>query len=73
MVEGRVKKYYQEVVLLEQIFVMDNKSSISQVLLDSAKEIGAPVTISGFLRYELGEGIERTKTDFAAEVASMAN
>lgn len=72
MVEGRVKKYYQEVVLLEQIFVMDNKNSISQVLIDSAKEIGAPVTISGFLRYELGEGIERTKTDFAAEVASMA-
>ena len=72
MVEGRVKKYYQEVVLLEQIFVMDNKSSISQVLIDSAKDIGAPVTISGFLRYELGEGIERTKTDFAAEVASMA-
>ncbi len=73
MVEGRVKKYYQEIVLLEQIFVMDNKSTISQVLLDSAKEIGAAVTISGFLRYELGEGIERTKTDFAAEVASMAN
>lgn len=73
MVEGRVKKYYQEVVLLEQIFVMDNKSTISQVLLDSAKDIGAPVTISSFLRYELGEGIERIKTDFAAEVASMTN
>lgn len=73
MVEGRVKKYYQEVVLLEQIFVMDNKTTISQVLLDSAKEIGAPISISSFLRFELGEGIERTKTDFAAEVASMTN
>lgn len=73
MVEGRIKKYYQEVVLLEQIFVMDNKTPISQVLVEAAKEVGAPVTISGFLRYELGEGIERTKTDFAAEVASMAN
>jgi len=72
MVEGRIKKYYQEVVLLEQIFVMDNKTPIAQVLIESAKEIGAPVTIRGFLRYELGEGIERTKTDFAAEVASMA-
>lgn len=72
MVEGRVKKYYQEVVLLEQIFVMDNKSTITEILQQSAKEIGAPVTISGFVRYELGEGIERTKTDFAAEVASMA-
>ena len=73
MVEGRIKKYYQEIVLLEQIFVMDNKTPISQVLVEAAKEIGAPVTISGFLRYELGEGIERTKTDFAAEVASMTN
>ncbi len=73
MVEGRIKKYYQEVVLLEQVFVMDNKTPISQVLSEAAKEVGAAVTISGFLRYELGEGIERTKTDFAAEVASMAN
>ena len=73
MVEGRVKKYYQETVLLEQIFVMDNKTPISQVLVEAAKEIGAPVTLKAFLRYELGEGIERTQTDFAAEVASMTN
>lgn len=72
MVEGRIKKYYQEIVLLEQMFVMDNKSSISQVLIEAAKEIGAPVKISSFLRYELGEGIERTQSDFAAEVASMS-
>ena len=73
MVEGRVKKYYQEIVLLEQIFVMDNKTQITQVLVDAAKEIGSPVSIKGFLRYELGEGIEKTKSDFAAEVASMTN
>ena len=73
MVEGRIKKYYQESVLLEQIFVMDNKTPISQVLVESAKEIGAPVTIKAFIRYELGEGIERSKSDFAAEVASMTN
>jgi len=72
MVEGRVKKYYQETVLLEQIFVMDNKTPISQVIADAAKEIGAPIVLKGFLRYELGEGIERTQSDFAAEVASMA-
>lgn len=72
MVEGRVKKYYQEVVLLEQIFVMDNKTPIAQVVAEAAKEVGAPVAIKGFLRYELGEGIEKTKSDFAAEVASMA-
>ena len=74
MVEGRVRKYYQEIVLLEQVFVMDNKTPISQVLLEAAKEIGAPITIKGFLRYELGEGIERAeKADFASEVASMSN
>ena len=74
MVEGRIKKYYQEIVLLEQVFVMDNKTPISQVLVEAAKEIGAPVSISSFLRYELGEGIERAaKADFAAEVASMTS
>jgi elongation factor Ts len=73
MVEGRVKKYYQEIVLLEQVFVMDNKTPISQVLVEAAKDIGAPVSLKGFLRYELGEGIERTQTDFAAEVSSMTN
>lgn len=72
MVEGRVKKYYQETVLLEQIFVMDNKTPINEVISNMAKEIGAPIALKGFLRYELGEGIERTQSDFAAEVASMA-
>lgn len=72
MVEGRVKKYYQEIVLLEQVFVMDNKTPISQVLMEAEKDVGAPVSLKGFLRYELGEGIERTQTDFAAEVASMS-
>jgi len=73
MVEGRIKKYYQEIVLLEQIFVMDNKSTIAQVVADAAKELGAPIALTGFFRYELGEGIERSKSDFAAEVASMTN
>lgn len=73
MVEGRVKKYYQEVVLLEQIFVMDNKTPVAQVIAEASKEVGAPVTIKGFVRYELGEGIEKSKSDFAAEVASMTN
>jgi len=73
MVEGRVKKYYQETVLLEQVFVMDNKTQIKQVILDAAKEIGSSIELKGFIRYELGEGIERAQADFAAEVASMAN
>jgi elongation factor Ts len=73
MVEGRINKYYQEVVLLEQVFVMDNKTPIAQVLVEAEKDVGAPINIKSFLRYELGEGIERTKSDFAAEVASMTN
>ena len=73
MVEGRIKKFYQEIVLLEQIFVMDNKTPISKVLLEAEKEVGAPVTIKNFIRYELGEGIEKTQSDFAAEVASMSS
>jgi elongation factor Ts len=73
MVEGRVNKYYQETVLLEQVFVMDNKTPVKQVILDAAKEIGSPIMLKGYVRYELGEGIEKTQSDFAAEVASMAN
>lgn len=73
MVEGRVNKYYQETVLLEQVFVMDNKTPVKQVILDAEKEIGSPIILKGYVRYELGEGIEKTQSDFAAEVASMAN
>lgn len=73
MVEGRVNKYYQETVLLEQVFVMDNKTPVKQVILDAEKEIGSSIMLKGYVRYELGEGIEKTQSDFAAEVASMAN
>ena len=72
MVEGRIRKYYEEVVLLEQVFVMDNKTKISEVLKNAEKEIGAPVSISSFRRFTVGEGIEKEQGDFAAEVASMA-
>ncbi len=72
MVEGRIRKYYEEVVLLEQIYVMDNKTKISQVLKDAEKDIGAPVKISSFVRFNLGEGIEKQQGDFAAEVAAAA-
>jgi len=72
MVEGRVRKYYEEVVLLEQIYVMDNKSKVSQVVADAAKDIGAPVAITAFAHFKLGEGIEKQETDFAAEVAAAA-
>jgi len=72
MVEGRVRKFYEEVVLLEQVFVMDGKTKIADVVEQFAKEIGTPVLLKGFVRYNLGEGIEKEETDFAAEVQAQA-
>ncbi len=71
MVEGRLRKFYEEVVLLEQIFVVDQETRISKVVENAAKAAGAPIRIAGFARFALGEGIERPRTDFAAEVASQ--
>ncbi len=71
MMEGRVRKYYEEVVLLEQNFVMDDKVKIKDLLKNFGTEIGAEVNISGFKLFILGEGIEKKENDFAAEVASM--
>ncbi|HZH27067.1 MAG TPA: translation elongation factor Ts [Azospirillaceae bacterium] len=72
MVEGRIRKYYEEVVLLEQTYVVDGETKVAQVVERAAKEIGAPVKIAAFARFQLGEGIEREQSDFAAEVASLA-
>ena len=73
MVDGRIRKYYEEVVLLEQVFVMDGESKISKVVADASKEAGAPVALKGFVRFALGEGVQKEETDFAAEVAKAAN
>ncbi len=73
MVEGGLRKFHQEVVLLEQAFVMDGKTKVSKVVEDAAKTAGAPVRLVGFLRFALGEGIEKKTEDFAAEVAAQAN
>jgi len=70
MVEGRLRKYYEEVVLLEQVFVIDGESRITQVLEKASKDLGAPVAITGFARFNLGEGLEKEESDFAAEVAA---
>ena len=70
MVEGRMRKFYEEVVLLKQAFVMDPDRTIEQVLADASKELGTPVEISGFARMALGEGVEKKSEDFAAEVAA---
>jgi elongation factor Ts len=71
MVEGRLRKYYEEVVLLEQIFVIDGESRVSKIAEAAAKEAGAPIRVTGFARFALGEGIEKEQSDFAAEVAAQ--
>ncbi|MEO1223225.1 MAG: translation elongation factor Ts [Pseudomonadota bacterium] len=70
MVEGRLRKYYQEVVLLEQTFVIDGESKVASAVEAKSKELGAPIAITGFARFTLGEGIEKDEGDFAAEVAA---
>ncbi|MEQ8441691.1 MAG: translation elongation factor Ts [Alphaproteobacteria bacterium] len=70
MVEGRLRKYYEEVVLLEQVFVVDGENKVAKVVENAASDIGAPVKLTGFARFELGEGIEKKEDDFAAEVAA---
>jgi elongation factor Ts len=71
MVEGGLRKFHQEVVLLEQLFVFDGKTRVSKVVDEAAKQVGAPVRVAGFLRFALGEGIEKRAEDFAAEVAAQ--
>ena len=70
MVDGRLKKFYQEVVLLEQTFVIDNETKISAVIEKKANELGKQVELTGFHRISLGEGIEKNEADFASEVAA---
>lgn len=72
MLEGRIRKYYEEVVLLEQTYVIDGETKVRKVVENVAKEIGTPVKLTGFVRYALGEGIEKAESDFAAEVAAAA-
>ncbi len=70
MVEGRLRKFYEEAVLLKQVFVVDGERPIETVLADAAKEVGAPVSLTGFVSFRLGEGVEKEESDFAAEVAA---
>jgi len=70
MVEGRLRKFYEEVVLLKQAFVLNPDITVEKALKDAEKDIGAVAKITGFVRFALGEGIEKEETDFAAEVAA---
>ncbi len=70
MVEGRIRKFYEEVVVLEQAFIMDPDKKVKDIVAEAAKELGAPVELKSFVRFALGEGIEKKEEDFAAEVNS---
>ena len=72
MIEGRMRKFYQEVVLLSQTSVIDGETKIAGVIANAAKQTGTGITLKAYLRFELGEGIEKKKDDFAAEVKAAA-
>ena len=73
MVEGRLRKFYEESVLLEQVFLIDDtKRKVSEVISDKAKELGTEITLSGYVHFKLGDGIEKKEADFAAEVAELS-
>jgi elongation factor Ts len=72
MVEGSMAKFRKEHSLLSQLFVMDNKTPVADVVAQTAKDAGAPITLAAFVRFQLGEGIEKKQEDFAAEVAAAA-
>ena len=71
MVMGRISKYYKEVCLLEQPFIKDGDLSVTQYTEKVAKELGGSIKVTGFVRYEKGEGLEKKEDNFADEVASM--
>jgi elongation factor Ts len=72
IVESGLKTYYKEVCLLEQAFIHDSAKSVAQAMREAEGKIGAPVKITGFVRYALGEGIDKQESDFAAEVAAAS-
>ncbi|MEO6013585.1 MAG: translation elongation factor Ts [Devosia sp.] len=72
MVEGRVRKFFEEVTLLAQTFVIDGESKVKDIVAKAEKDAGAPIKVTKFVRYSLGEGIEKAETDFAAEVAATS-
>ncbi|MBO0662353.1 translation elongation factor Ts [Jiella sp. MQZ9-1] len=72
MVEGRLRKFYEEVVLLKQAFVINPDLTVEKALAEAEKDFGAPAKITAFVRFALGEGIEREESDFASEVAAAA-
>ena len=72
MVDGRLRKYFEEICLLDQTFVIDGESKVAKAVEAAAKELGAEINVAGFCRFALGEGVEKKEEDFAAEVAAAA-
>jgi elongation factor Ts len=72
IVESGIKTYYKEVTLLEQPFIFDDKKSVTQALKEAEGKVGGPIKITGFVRFKLGEGVDKQESDFAAEVAAAA-
>jgi elongation factor Ts len=72
MVEGRLRKFYQDVVLMEQTYVIDGETKVAKAVEAAGKDAGAAVRVAGFARFQLGEGIEKKQDDFAAEVAAQS-
>ncbi len=72
MVDGRMRKYFEEVTLLAQTFVIDGETKVRDAIKNAEKDAGAPIKLTRFVRFALGEGIEKVETDFAAEVAATA-
>lgn len=72
MVEGRIRKFYEEVVLLSQAFVINPDQTVEKAVKEAEASVGAPIVVTGFVRFLLGEGVEKEETDFAAEVAATA-
>jgi elongation factor Ts len=72
MVEGRLRKYYEEICLLEQAFVIDPDNTVGKAVDAAAAAVGAPINVKGFVRFALGDGVDKEDEDFAAEVAAVS-
>ena len=70
MIDGRMRKFYEEVVLLSQTFVIDGENTVEQALKNAEGDVGGAITLKGFVRYALGEGIEKVESNLAEEVAA---
>ncbi len=73
MVEGRLRKFYEEIALMSQLYVIDGESKVADAVTAAAADFGAEVKITGFARFALGEGVDKEDGDFAAEVAAAAS